>query len=568
MYLVIKLMVVVTAGIPHKIILDLTNTELYESGRTAMARILVVTGRLAEPIVRKAIVLSKTRHEVEVMVMPVDVAAFLTPSYIAGHLKSRGVSRDRYDLIMVPGTVRGSCSIIEKATGIRAVKGSTNAYDLAEILKLDDLSILSTEKPADEILQDAIAQGVKNILLELEDRAVREGILVGNIYVPLMPPPIRVVTEVGFAHKIGEEVILKKISKLIDDGADAISLGFEALEPHPDDVYRVVKIVKREFDVTIAIDTPIPSEIAKGVEAGCDMVINIDMTNVDQVHKYVRDVAVVVIPRDPSTNMIPSDPRLRTELVAKTIAKLKGLGIEKIIADTVLDPPGSIFNSLIAYNELKKSYPHIPILMGIGNVVELMDVDSVGVNALLVGLAQEVGASIVLVSEHSTKAQGSTREAKIATHMFAVAGVKRAVPKDLGISLLILKDKRRYEHVVEESVDKVLIASEEEKQWPLDPMGVFRIGVNHDEGYIEALYIGRKGRILIKGRSAKAIRNEILSKELVSSLSHAMYLGIELAKAEEALRLGKNYIQECQLFKVPKPIKIGVNIDKRQQCRW
>ncbi|MEM1645616.1 MAG: DUF4346 domain-containing protein, partial [Ignisphaera sp.] len=120
------------------------------------------------------------------------------------------------------------------------------------------------------------------------------------------------------------------------------------------------------------------------------------------------------------------------------------------------------------------------------------------------------------------------------------------------------KDKRRDEYIPSEDVSETVVASEEEKEWELDPMGIFKIYVNHDEGYIWALYIGRKGKILIKGRTAKTIRNEILKRELVSSLSHAMYLGIELAKAEEALRIGKNYIQELPLFNVPKPI----NIDK------
>jgi dihydropteroate synthase len=36
---------------------------------------------------------------------------------------------------------------------------------------------------------------------------------------------------------------------------------------------------------------------------------------------------------------------------------------------------------------------------------------------------------------------------------------------------------------------------------------------------------------------------------LVSTLDHAAYLGSELAKAEVALRTGKEYIQDSSLFK-------------------
>jgi len=44
----------------------------------------------------------------------------------------------------------------------------------------------------------------------------------------------------------------------------------------------------------------------------------------------------------------------------------------------------------------------------------------------------------------------------------------------------------------------------------------------------------------------------------LSTLSHAFYLGVELGKAEEALRTGKNYVQEEKLFEPRKPIRIDV----------
>jgi len=120
----------------------------------------------------------------------------------------------------------------------------------------------------------------------------------------------------------------------------------------------------------------------------------------------------------------------------------------------------------------------------------------------------------------------------------------------------MLKDKKRYDEETDEEYDTVIYAVGEEKPYTLDPVGVFKIRVNHKLECIEALYIGRKGRILIRGRSARAIQHEILERGLVSQLSHAMYLGRELAKAEIALQLGKNYVQEKPLFSKPKYIKI------------
>ncbi len=109
-----------------------------------------------------------------------------------------------------------------------------------------------------------------------------------------------------------------------------------------------------------------------------------------------------------------------------------------------------------------------------------------------------------------------------------------------------------------ERYDEVVYATGEEIPFRMDPLGLFKIWVNHDDGYIETLYIGRKGRILIRGKSAKAIRYKIVEMGLVSEVSHGLYLGEELAKAETALILGKNYVQEMPIFKLPNYININV----------
>lgn len=284
------------------------------------------------------------------------------------------------------------------------------------------------------------------------------------------------------------------------------------------------------------------------------MAINIGLTNIDKVQS-ISKIALVVILRNPQDGSIPTDYRARVELLMKTIDAVKGYGFEKVLADAVLDPIGSAFTSMIAFYKFKMLRKEVPMFMGIGNVTELIDADGIGVNALLIGLAQEIGASIVLTVEHSVKAHGSTREVKIASQMMAVATAMNSPPKDLGISLLVLKDKRRFDTPID-SYSEVVTASEEEKPYTIDPMGIFKIRVDHYEKVIEALYIGRKGRILIRGRTAKAIRNEIVTRELVTQISHALYLGVELGKAEEALRLSKNYVQELPLFTIPKPIDV------------
>lgn len=524
-----------------------------------MARILIVTGRVAEGIIRRVVALSNTKHSIEVIATPIPIAAFLTTEYIALYLRELGVNQGDYDYIILPGLARGSGKVIENSIGIRAVKGTINAYDLADLLKLDDLSILSPDRPADEVLQNIVFESVKRILMDVENSLNNSNsIAIGWVRVPVAPPPIRVVAEIAEAHTHTMDELARECVRLVESGADIISLGFEAYNPRPDVVRRAVRLLRREVDVPIAVDSSIPSEIEAAMESGADMIVNLDLTNAAEVEKVDSSVAVVTTPRDPSTGLVPDSIDGRVHLLERAVEAVKLKGFEKVFADAILDIPLSTFRSLQVFHKFKSLHPDIPMLMGVGNVVEMMDVDSVGVNAILTMFAQEIGVSLILTVEKSSKAKGSTLECKIASQMTTLASVKNSPLKNLGLSLLVLKDKRLYEDQLESMVDEVVEATEDERPYTLDPMGVFRIGVDHRNGYIEALYTGKRGRILIRGRSARAVRHEIASRELVSQISHALYLGQELAKAEIALKLRKSYVQEAQLFRLPQPIKLHV----------
>ncbi|MEM2185173.1 MAG: dihydropteroate synthase-like protein [Candidatus Methanomethylicia archaeon] len=522
-----------------------------------MVKILIVTGRLAESMVRRAVAMSGTKHHVDIIVTPIPIAAFLTTEYVASYLNSTGVRVRDYDYILLPGLCMGSGRVIEDRLGVKAIKGTVHAYDLIELLKLEDLSILSPDTSADEILQNLFEEGAKRILMDLEAGLNNSNsFLIGGLRVAFNPPPMRIISEITEVHNMPLERLIEEVSRIIDCGGDVVSLGFEAYNPHSDIVERVVKSLKREFDIPIAIDTTIPSEIDVAIASGADMIVNVDLTNIDKINHVDRNVAVVTTPRNPISGDIPSDVDVRIKLLNRAVEAIRKRGFEKIFADAVLEPYGSIFKSLLAFHNFKTIHPEIPMFMGVGNVTELTDVDSVGVNALLTMLAHEIGVSMVLVVEKSVKAKGSTMEAKIASQMASIAKIKNCPPKNLGISLLILKDKRFYEFPVCGDIDEIVYAEGGEKYYTIDPFGTFNIRVNHKEKFIEALYNGRMKRILIKGRSAKDIRREIVSRNLISQISHAMYLGCELAKAEIALQLGKSYIQENPLFQTPKYIKL------------
>jgi tetrahydromethanopterin S-methyltransferase subunit A len=77
-----------------------------------------------------------------------------------------------------------------------------------------------------------------------------------------------------------------------------------------------------------------------------------------------------------------------------------------------------------------------------------------------------------------------------------------------------------------------------------------KIIVEHYD-YVQNEKLIRTGKInqVLEGTNAEELRKEILKRGLVSRLDHASYLGVELHKAEQALKDGVEYVQDEELKK-------------------
>lgn len=204
---------------------------------------------------------------------------------------------------------------------------------------------------------------------------------------------------------------------------------------------------------------------------------------------------------------------------------------------------------MLSFYELREVDPELPMLMGVGNVIELYDADSVGIAALLVGAASELGASLVLTVEASDKTWGNVAEVRKARDMMMISRMRSTVPKDLGLDLLILKEKRKIFDPYDEKVEEVVrtVRGSTQKKLEPDPKGFFKIFVDKSE-VVAVFYAGGLQKIVIRGKTAEQMCNEIIERGIVSELEHAAYLGRELQKAEVALRTGRSYLQEKELF--------------------
>ncbi len=368
--------------------------------------------------------------------------------------------------------------------------------------------------------------------------------------------PLRVLAEIVDAALMTKEEIQETARRFADAGADFIDVGMVAGESQPEKAADMVSWVKEAVDLPVSIDTLNVEEIRAAVSAGAELVLSADAGNIEAIAPYVKDVAVVVIPTNQRQGYIPKSAHERVNFLEKIILKAKALGVQRCLADLIVEPQ-EILDSFIAFKEFHKRNPEVPLFFGISNVTELFDADSVGLNALLTRLSAEVGGGILLATEKSIKAKGTVAEEATAANMMFLAKKRGSVPKDLGIDLLVLKDKRSFEETYDKQTSeadaKVSVVAGEPTIATLDKLGAFKIAVDRRENLLVAVHFlpddMTKPVHVVKGKSAEAVYQKILMIGLVSQLDHAAYLGMELAKAETALKSGKNYVQDLSLFK-------------------
>ncbi len=518
-------------------------------------KVLLITGQLAQEAVASYAEVSSV--ETEVLALKIAVAAFLTPQTIIDCLK--GKSLTGFNIILTPGLLRGDTSKVTLATGVPAFKGPRYAADLPTVLDMLCEVELSTTTPADDLLREKLAE---KALAEIEKvEAQRETLLKnpGNMLVGAVAVgrdfPMRVLAEIVDAALMDKQTIQETTKRFAAAGADFIDVGMVAGESQPQKAADMVRWVKEVTSLPVSIDTLNPAEIKAAVEAGAEVVLSADAGNIEEIAPHVKDATVVVIPTNQRMGYIPKTATERVKFLEEVITKAKNLGVKNCLADLIVEPQ-EILDSFIAFKEFAKRNPDVPLFIGISNITELFDADSVGLNAILTRLSSEVGGGILLATEKSIKAKGTVAEEVTAAKMMFLAKKRGSVPKDLGIDLLILKDKRNLEEPYDartESNAKVTVASNELPPATLDSAGAFKIAVDRKAGILVAVHFLPEDLNcpvnVVKGATAEAVYQRILELRLVSRLDHSAYLGMELAKAAVALKTGKSYVQDMPLFK-------------------
>ncbi len=518
-------------------------------------RFLLITGQLAKSLVEKYA--GESHVESEVFALPSPVAALLTAKAVAEALKKS--SRKSFDVILTPGYMYGDISLIEEATGIPTFRGPRYAADLPTVLDLYGQVRLSKVVPACEFLKEELKKNALNELAVVEKN--RELLArPGNLLVGSLPVgrdfPMRVLAEIVDAPLLSDEQISERARYFVRSGADMIDIGMIVGGGKEEDAKRAVKIAKAAVDVPISIDTIDPAEAAAGVDAGADLILSVDGGNVKEMSEFARQVAVVVIPTNHKEGYFPKKPDERVDAMKRNIETARNLGMNRVLADLIMDPIGSpgFVESIVSYYKFRSDQSEQPLFCGVGNVVELLDADTLGVNALVAGASSELGISVMLTTEVSNTCRGCVRELSTASKMMFLARRRGSVPKGLGIDLLLMKEKRFLEEpydprYTEGAMEIQTVAGQELR---MDPKGCFKIMIDRKLGKMVVIHYPMHQRnkpdFVVKGETAQQAYQTLLKSDLVSDLGHSAYLGYELGKAEIALRTGKAYVQDSTLF--------------------
>ena len=351
----------------------------------APRRVLFVTGKLAEPALRRVIAGMAPAFAWDVAVMRITVAALMTTPWIARFLEAPP-SPDT-DLVLLPGLCEGDPAIVAQQLGVPVEKGPK---DLRQIPEYFGRAAAARDYGAYDI---------------------------------------EIVAEVNNAPRLGREAIRVEAEHYRASGADLIDIGCTPGRDFPDLAAVVGDLVAA--GMRVSIDSLDPGEIGTAVRAGAELVLSVNGSNLEVARDFAgTKTRVVVIPESGGG----------PETIESSVAALDRWGVSYLI-DPIVEPIGFGFmRSLERYAEARRRYPAAPLFMGIGNITELTAADTTGVNAVLLAICQELGVRAVLTTEVIPWARGAVREIDIARRLMYHAVTQHTLPKGVDDRLVTVKD--------------------------------------------------------------------------------------------------------------------------------
>jgi dihydropteroate synthase-like protein len=439
----------------------------------ARPQLLFVTGKLAEPALRRVLtqVAAEAGFDYSVAVLPITVAALATTPWIARHLQAPPGTEQ----VILPGLCAGDLGALADHVRVPVERGPNDLRDLPAAL--------------------GAGAGARAAFGAFD---------------------ITILAEINHVQRLSLAEIRARAEAYRQAGADVIDLGCDPGDPWSA-AAETTRVLRAE-GFRVSIDSFDPHEVEAAVAGGAELVLSVNSGNREAARAWGCEV--VVIPDVPAT----------LEGLDRTVELLHGWGVPFCI-DPVIEPIGFGFAaSLGRYLEVRRRYPDAEMLMGVGNLTELTDVDSAGANVVLLGFCQELGIRSVLTTEVINWCRSAVRELDLARRLVYHACREHVLPKHLAPDLVMLRDPRLLEHG-EETLRELARRLTDRN---------FRVFA--ERGRLHVL----NAAMYLEGTDPFDLFARMREYGDVDP-AHAFYLGYEMAKALTALTLGKNYTQDQAL---------------------
>jgi dihydropteroate synthase-like protein len=430
----------------------------------------MLTGKLAEKSLRRVMQsLAPTEFTYEIANIGVSVAALMTSDMIARRLSdARGATQ-----VLVPGMCSGELEVASEKLGVPVVRGPIDLKDL----------------PA------YFGRGAQTRDLSGYD--------------------MQIFAEITDAPRLSIEAILALAAQHRRDGADVIDIGCLPSTPFPHLGETVQALIGSGHKVSV--DSIEPEDLRRGGKAGAHYLLSLN----DSTLAIADEVASTPILIPESTDDIASLYRAMDTLAARG---------RRFIADCILDPIHFGFTeSIVRYHALRARYPQAEIMMGVGNLTELTEADTTGLNTLLLGIMSELRITHLLTTQVSPHASACVREIDRARRLMFAAREDNSLPKGYDAGLIIGHERKPFPYSTEEIRETAAMVR--------DPS--YRVQVNAD-----GIHVYNRDTRVLGGDPFKLFPELGL---LQADAPHAFYMGVELARAQIAWQLGKRYMQDEEL---------------------
>jgi len=430
--------------------------------------LLFLTGKLAEKQLR--IILEKMQPEFTYTVhqLGLKVAALMTADMIARRLTDTFGA----DRVIVPGRCRGDLEALSVTLGLPVVRGPEELKDLPHYFGK------AAQKP------------------------------------DLSHYKVKIFAEIVDAPHVSVEEVVKRAYYYKKNGADVIDIGCLPSTDFPQ-MEEIIQTLKQE-GFMVSIDSLETNDLLRGGKAGADYMLSLHESTL-WVADEVAATPIIIPERHEDLDSLDRAIKIMQEKQ------------RAFIVDPILDPLHFGFtDSVVRYHTVRKKYPTVEMMMGVGNITELTHADTVGMNALLLGICSELNINHILATEVSRHACRAIKEADLARRIMFAAKQHETLPKHIDPGLMALHETAPFPYSLEEVKE---LAGQ-----ITDPS--FRIQTSVEGVHIfnrDGMYSAHDPFVLFP------------KLKVETDGSHAFYLGVELARAEIAWQLGKRFTQDQAL---------------------